>query len=108
MSEESVIISDSELRKEYSEWMKKHSILPHVQNGYLDNIRLPDVPLIHSQSLADENGDILTFLRGTVTLPASFSKSGREEKFIFAKVLRTFVMLPDLVPDEAGYVIIQS
>lgn len=75
------------------------------KSDYIDSFVMPDVEYTHFDSCADENGDLITMLRAEIALKPSATRSGKAEKIVFFKVLRTYVRTPDVVPDEVGYIL---
>ncbi len=109
----SEILTELELKTKVCEWLLKNCkgyyIYPYESvRDYAEDYRLPDdLRYRHTQSLADENGDLITLLKAEIVLKDWETRSGKEEmKFEFYKVLKTFTDTPDVEPYPVGYIIV--
>ena len=103
-------MTDDEFRRCVAKWMLENSVAAFVPLGgdksdYIDSFVMPDVEYTHFDSYADENGDLITMLRAEIALKPSAARSGKAEKLVFFKVLRTYVSTPDITPEELGYIL---
>lgn len=104
------VISEDELRRIMALWFLEHdkgACIPpgHTKEEYIEDFRIPDVPLTHTQSMPDLDGNISTLLKGEIRLSDWETKQGKkEERFIFYKVLTTLTDNPDLEPILKGYI----
>lgn len=73
------------------------------KRDYIDSFVMPETEYVHLDSYADENGDLITILKGEIALKPTASRSGKAEKFVIYKYLRTYVQTPDVTPEETGY-----
>ena len=79
----------------------------YSREDYADMFRLPDFDYVHTQSMADENGDLLTLLKSKVELRDWDTRNGREgRKFEFYLVLKTLTDCPEVEPFPMGYIIV--
>ena len=107
---ESGVLNAEELRIRAAKWMLENSVSAFIPLGgskedYIDTFVMPGVELRHFDSHPDENGDLITMLKGEIALSPSASRSGKAVKFVFFKLLRTYTDTPDVIPEEAGYII---
>ena len=103
-------MTEDGLRRCVAKWMFENSVAAFApfggsKNDYIDSFVMPDVEYIHFDSYADENGDLITMLRAEIALRPSATRSGKAEKLVFFKVLRTYVSTPDITPEELGYIL---
>ena len=107
------ILSEEELKIKVCEWLLKNCkgfyIYPYETVAeYAADYRLPsDLRYRHTQSLAGEDGDLITLLKAEIILKDWETRSGKKEaKFEFYKVLKTFIDTPDVEPYPVGYIIV--
>ena len=107
------ILTEKELKIRICEWLLKNSkgcyLYPYESvEDYAFDYRLPDdLKYRHTQSMADENGDLLTLLKAEIELRDWQTKSGKKHmKFVFYKILKTFTDTPDVEPFPVGYIIV--
>ena len=103
-------LTEDELRRCVAKWMFENNIAAFAPYGggkddYIDSFVMPEVEYEHFDSYADENGDLITMLRAEIVLKPTASRSGKAEKFVFFRILRTYVSTPDVAPEEAGYIL---
>ena len=103
-------LTQDELRRCVAQWMLENSVTAFVPLGgsksdYIDSFVMPDVVYAHFDSCADENGDLITLLKAHIDLKPTASRSGKAEKIVFFKVLRTYISTPDVAPEEVGYIL---
>jgi len=106
------ILSEAEFKEKLCQWLLKNDRIYHLQSGetlqdYAERYRLPDFDYIHTQSFADENGDLITLLKSGINLKDWESRSGKAEKFEFYHVLKTFTDSPEVEPFPMGYIIVK-
>ena len=75
------------------------------REDYIDAFVMPEVEYNHFDSYIDENGDLITMLKAEISLRPTASRSGKAVKFEFFKLLRSYVQTPDIVPEDAGYIV---
>ena len=108
----SELMSENEFRKQLALWLLEHDrgmYLPSSQtrSDFAESFRLPDFDYVHTQSCADENGDLVTLLKSGVYLSDWETRSGKKpEKFEFYKILKTFSAAPEAEPSTMGYIIV--
>lgn len=106
------ILSEKEFRTKIGLWVldnDKGAFLPHnmSREEYAESYRLPKIDYIHTQSYSDDNGDLVTMLKGSINLRDWETKNGKTPKKIeFYKLLKTFVATPDVEPYPMGYIIV--
>ena len=106
------ILSEAEFKLRLCEWLLENDRICFLQNGetledYAERYRLPDFDYVHTQSFADENGDLITLLRSEIRLSDWETKNGREpRKFEFYRVLKTMTDSPEVEPFPMGYIIV--
>jgi len=104
------MMSESELKRTLALWMLKYNRLAIINPGsdvedFIDDFRIPDVNFVHTQSVADAQGNLITLLKAEITLRDWETKSGRKhEKFVFYKILKTFNGMSDIEPYPMGYI----
>ena len=107
----SPILSEEEFKKRLAFWTLDNDIgatLPqgYSREDYAESFRLPDFDYVHTQSMADENGDLLTLLKSSVHLSDWQTRNHREERnFEFYLVLKTLTDCPEVEPFPVGYII---
>ena len=107
----SPILSEEEFKKQLAFWTLDNDIGATLPLGcnredYAETFRLPDFDYVHTQSMADENGDLLTLLKGRVHLSDWQTRNHREERnFEFYLVLKTLTDCPEVEPFPVGYII---
>ena len=108
----SQLINENEFRKTLALWLLEHdrgTLLPSSQtkNDFAESFLLPDFDYVHTQSYADENGDLITMLKSGVYLSEWETRNGKAaEKFEFYKILKTLSDTPDVEPFPMGYIIV--
>lgn len=107
----SPILSEEEFKKRLAFWTLDNDIGATLTQGYsredyAESFRLPDFDYVHTQSMADENGDLLTLLKSRVHLSDWQTRNHREERnFEFYLVLKTLTDCPEVEPFPVGYII---
>lgn len=105
------ILSEHEFKERLAFWLLDNDIgacIPYgsTRKDFAESYRLPDFDYVHTQSFADENGDLITLLKSGVCLKEWESRSGRESKFEFYHVLKTLTDSPEVEPFPMGYIIV--
>lgn len=100
------IISEQDLSQKMALWMLEYdrgTLLPlnTTKDEFCLDFAIPDVNLVHTQTYLDKDGNAITLLKGEISLTASQSRSGKAEKFVFYKVLKT---AGDYDPVCIGYI----
>lgn len=103
-------LSEFEFKRKVCEWLLKYDISFVFPPWFtLDDMaqvyRLPEIDYVHLDSFIDENDDVLTYLKGEISLKASQSKSCKKQKIVFYHILRTFIDSPEVEPYPVGYYI---
>ena len=107
----SPILSEKEFKKRLALWTLDNDICATLPQGftredYAETFRLPEFDYVHTQSMADENGDLLTLLKSRVHLSDWQTRNHREERnFEFYLVLKTLTDCPEVEPFPVGYII---
>ena len=108
----SEILSEYEFKKRFVLWRVKNDIgmyLPKDMSidDYAEVMPMPDFDYVHTQSLADENGDLITMLKGNVHLSDWMTRNHREPRdFTFYLVLKTLTDSPEVEPFPMGYIVV--
>ena len=108
----SEILSEEEFKRRFALWKLDNDISATIPTGYnredyVDMFRLPEFDYAHTQSMADENGDLLTLLKSSVHLSDWQTRNHREERnFEFYLVLKTLTDCPEVEPFPVGYIIV--
>lgn len=108
----SELLGEHEFRRRLALWVldNDRGACPPLgvdRDEYAEQFRLPDFDYVHTQSCCDGNGDLITMLRGEISLSAWQTRNGREpRRFVFYKVLKTFVDTPEVEPYPMGYIIV--
>lgn len=109
----SEILSEREFKVKLCEWLLKNDRICFLKEDetvedYADRYRLPDFDYVHTQSCADENGDLITLLKSEINLRDWQTKNGKEHrKFVFYHILKTSVSCPEVEPFPMGYIIVK-
>ena len=106
------LLSENEFRFRLGLWVldnDKGAFLPQgmSREEYAEGYRLPQISYVHTQSYSDDNGDLITMLKGMIFLRDWETKNGKEERKIeFYKLLKTFSATPEVEPYPMGYIIV--
>ncbi len=106
------MLSEAEFKRRLALWTLDNDIGAFLPSGYsredyAEMFRLPDFDYVHTQSMADENGDLLTLLKSRVHLSGWQTRNHREERnFDFYLVLKTLTDCPEVEPFPMGYIIV--
>ncbi len=108
----SPIINENEFRRSLALWIlanDKGASVPSsmTRDEFADSFPMPDFAYTHTQSFADENGDLITMLKSGVYLSEWETRKGTEAaKFEFYKILKTLSDTPEVEPFPMGYIIV--
>ena len=106
------VISEAEFRRIIAIWFLKYDrgAVPPEGAGvdeYCESFSLPETDLIHTQSFADSENNLITLLKGSYSLRDWETRSGKKsERITFYKVMKTFGDTPDVEPIPVGYIIV--
>lgn len=106
------IISEFEFKKRLFKWLldnKKGFYLSPYESveEYAVAYPLPDFNYVHTQSMADENGDLTTLLRSKYHLSDWQTRSGKQHMdFEFYRILKTYLDRVEDGPVEIGYIVL--
>ena len=106
------ILSEAEFKRRLVNWLLENDRGAFLggsmtREEYIETYRLPDFDYVHTQSVADENGELITLLRSEIRLSDWETKNGREpRKFEFYRVLKTMTDSPEVEPFPMGYIIV--
>lgn len=105
------ILNEHEFKERLAFWLLDNDIgacIPYggTREDFAQSYRLPDFDYIHTQSFADENGDLITLLKSGVSLKEWESRSGKACSFEFYHVLKTLTDSPEVEPFPMGYIIV--
>lgn len=109
---QSEILSEAEFKKRLCKWLLENDVISNRQpwqtlEDYAESYRLPDFDYVHTQSVADENGDLITLLKSNVHLRDWETRNGREPRtFEFYLVLKTLTDCPEVEPFPVGYIVV--
>ncbi len=106
-----IFLSEKEFKKEVVKWLLKYDGIFLRSEGftlddYAHQYKLPDFDYVHLDSVVDDDGDVLTFLKGEVVISRMRSRDFKEHKIIFLHILRTFIDSPEVEPYPMGYSIV--
>lgn len=108
------ILSEYEFKKRLIGWRIKNDIGMRMPRDmtiaeYARVYPMPDFDYVHTQSYADENGDLITMLKGCVHLSDWMTRNGKEPRdFVFYLVLKTLTDSPEVEPFPMGYIIVDK
>ncbi len=108
----SEMLSEAEFKKQLAYWTldnDRGAIMPSgfSREDYAEMFRLPDFDYVHTQSAADENGDLISLLKSKIELRDWETRNGREGRtFEFYLVLKTLTDCPEVEPFPMGYIIV--
>lgn len=106
------ILSEAEFKRRLADWLLENDRGVFLSGSmtreeYIEAYRLPDFDYVHTQSFADENGDLITLLHSEIKLRDWETKNGREpRRFEFYLVLKTMADSPEVEPFPMGYIIV--
>lgn len=106
------VLSEDEFKKRLAFWLLDNDKAAVPGDGvsreeYAENYRLPEFDYVHTQSFADENGDLISLLKSEVRLRDWETRSGKAPKsFTFYLVLKTSASSPETEPFPMGYIIV--
>lgn len=108
---DSKLLSEWEFKQKVVDWLLKYDIgffrLPGYDRDDLAQMyTLPDFDYVHYDSYIDDDDDVLTYLKGEMSLKASQSRSFKEQRLVFYHVLKTFIDSPEVEPYPMGYIIV--
>ena len=107
------ILSEAEFKKQLAFWVLDNDICAVIPQGYTredfaDLYRMPDFDYVHTQSFADENGDLITLLKSEISLKKWENRKNKEPcKFAFYHILKSFADTPEVEPFPMGYIIVE-
>ncbi len=111
----SEILDELSFKMRLCDWLLKYErgFKAYYHNYNLEDIAeiytLPEIDYVHTQSQLNENGELITLLKGKITLSATIAKShGEPLDFIFYRVLKTPTDTPEVEPFPVGYIIYQA
>lgn len=106
------ILSETEFKARYLKWRVENDIgmiMPErtTVEEYAEVYPMPDFDYVHTQSFADENGDLITLLKGNVHLSGWQTRNRKEPRdFNFYLVLKTLTDSPEVEPFPMGYIVV--
>lgn len=106
------ILNETEFKAQYLGWRVKNDIgmiMPEhtTVEEYAEVYPMPDFDYVHTQSFADENGDLITLLKSSVRLSDWQTRNHKEPRvFTFYLVLKTLTDSPEVEPFPMGYIIV--
>lgn len=109
----SEILSEAEFKACYLRWRIENDIgmyFPQDEDidDYAAVYKMPDFDYVHTQSFADENGDLITLLKGNVHLSGWMTRNHKEPRdFNFYLVLKTLTDSPEVEPFPMGYIVVK-
>ena len=107
------ILTEREFKETLALWLLDHDCGTALPPGmdraeYAESFRLPPLQLRHTQSYADQNGDLITLLKGEIALRDWETRSKRPCTFTYYQVLKTLTDTPDVEPFPVGYLVVES
>ncbi len=106
------IISEEEFKLRFCRWLVKNKRTVYLADDetvedYAETYRLPDFDYEHTQSMADENGDLTTLLKCNYELRDWQTKNGKNHVYFkFYCILKTYLDRVEDGPVVYGYCII--
>lgn len=107
------ILTEVEFKRRYLKWRLKNDIgmtIPRDENidDYAEVYPMPDFDYVHTQSFADENGDLITLLKGNYHLSDWMTRNHKKPMdFTFYLVLKTLTDSPEVEPFPMGYIVVE-
>ena len=107
------ILSEVEFKRKFLRWRLKNDIGMTVPRGeniddYASVYPMPDFDYVHTQSFADENGDLISLLKSSYHLSGWMTRNGKNAMdFTFYLVLRTMTDSPEVEPFPVGYIVVE-
>ncbi len=108
------IVDEDELKRRYLIWKIRNYIVPPLNPGttleeHLETFTMPETEFVYHKSSFDENGDLITLLRGNYHLKDWQTRNRkRPADFEFYYVLKTLADSPEVEPFPMGYIIIKE
>ena len=104
-------MSEREFKEEIVRWRLKYDRIFFIKEGYeledyVHEYKLPDFDYVHVDSFIDDDGDVVTYLRGELTISRTQSRNCKTQRMIFYHVIRTFIDSPEVEPYPMGYTIV--
>lgn len=109
----SELLNEKDFSRALAFWLLENDRGTYLPSGmsreeFAEEYRLPDFDYEHLQSFCDKSGDIITMLRGEIALSDWKTRNGTQpKKFVFYKMLKTFLDTPEVEPFPMGYIILK-
>ncbi len=111
----SEILNEFSFKKRLCDWLLKYErgfkacYYDYSLEDIAEIYKLPEIDYVHTQSQLNENGDLITLLKGKITISATVAKNhGEPLDFVFYRVLKTPTDTPEVEPFPVGYIIYQA
>lgn len=107
------LLTEKEFSRRLAYWLLENDIgvclpLGMTRREFADSYTLPDFDYVHLQSFCDKDGDVITMLRGEIELSDWQTRNSHVAKrFVFYKMLKTFLDTPEVEPFPLGYIILE-
>ncbi len=101
------VLKEDEFRQKLAFWMlenDKGTLLPLniSKEDFALNFPIPQINLIHTQSVMNSDGSVTSLLKGKISVLSSKSRTGKEAHLTFYKIMNT---VGDNDPVCVGYII---
>lgn len=105
------LLTEWEFKAEIVKWRMKYDRIyfrkeTYEFEDYVRFLRLPEIDYVHVDSFYDSDGDMITYLKGSMKIDRTQSKNTRSQEVTFYYVIRTFIDCPEVEPYPMGYYII--
>ena len=104
------LLTEWEFRAELTKWRLKYDRLffrfeDYEFEDYVMRLKLPEIDYVHVDSFYDSDGDMITYLKGSLKIDRTQSRNARSQEVTFYYVIRTFIDCPEVEPYPMGYYI---
>lgn len=105
------LLSEKEFKEEIVRWRLKYDRIFFIKEGYeledyVHEYDFPDFDYVHVDSFIDDDGDVMTYLRGELTIDRTQSRNFKTQRMIFYHIIKTFIDSPEVEPYPMGYIIV--
>ena len=105
------LLNEWEFKAEIVRWRIKYDRIYYrnEQDSFEDwvqSYRIPPIDYVHVDSFIDSDGDVITYLKGSMKIDRTQSRNTHSQIVTFYHVVRTFIDCPEVEPYPMGYYII--
>ena len=102
------LLTEWEFKAEIVKWRMKYDRLffkldYYEFEDYVNHLRLPEIDYVHVDSFYDSDGDMITYLKGSLKIDRTQSRNAHSQEVFCYYVIRTFIDCPEVEPYPMGY-----